>query len=117
MPSATIPALYRLDKASLTMPLLDQMRAQLNTETAKTDWSELEKFFAKGMLIKVATGLDLVEVAAHIACDKSAEVQAWMTTGKLVRLSDTVATDWHERRPAIWTVVVAPWILVQERAH
>ena len=100
------------------MPLLlDQMRAQLNTETAKTDWSELEKFFAKGMLINVATGLDLVEVAAHIACDKSAEVQAWMAAGKLVRLSDTVAADWQARRPAIWTVVVAPWILVQERAH
>ena len=93
------------------------MRAQLHTETAKTDWSELEKFFAKGMLIQVDTRLDLVEVAAHIACDMRAKVQAWMLSDQLVRLPDAVAADWHARRPPIWTVVVAPWILVQERAH
>lgn len=101
-----------------TMPLpLDEMRAQLLTETAKADWSELEKFFAKGMLIQVSSSLDLIDVAAHIACDKSPEVQAWMLSGQLARLPDDVAADWHARRPAIWTVVVAPWILVQERAH
>ncbi|BBP03530.1 hypothetical protein TPL01_08370 [Sulfuriferula plumbiphila] len=93
------------------------MRAQLNTETAQVDWAELQRFFAKGVLIQVNSNLDLVDVAAHIACDDSVTVQTWMATGKVIKLSDKTATDWHSRSPLLWAVVVAPWILVQERAH
>lgn len=96
---------------------LDIMRAQLNTETAQADWTELQRFFAKGMLIQVSSTLDLVEVAAHIACDDSASVQAWMAAGQVAKLADETAADWHDRSPVLWAVVVAPWILVQERAH
>jgi hypothetical protein len=101
---------------SMTTPL-ELMRAQLNTETAKADWAELHPFFAKGQLILVATQLDLVEVAAHIATDNADHIHTWMTSGQLVKLDDDTALDWEQRKPAIWTVVVAPWILVQERGH
>jgi hypothetical protein len=40
-----------------------------------------------------------------------------MSSGQLVKLDDETAMDWEQRKPAIWTVVVAPWILVQERGH
>ena len=96
---------------------VELMRAKLNTETAKADWTELMPFFAKGQLIRVDSQLDLIEVAAHIACDKAATVKNWMTDGKVVKLEDATAADWQARNPAIWAVVVAPWILVQERAH
>lgn len=96
---------------------LDIMRAQLNTETAQADWAALQGFFAKGVLIQVSSHLDLVDVAAHIACDDHAAVQAWMASGKVVKLGDETAADWHSRNPLLWAVVVAPWILVQERAH
>lgn len=96
---------------------LDLMRAQLTGETARAKWTELQRFFAKGALILVNSSLDLVDVAAHIACDDSASVQAWMATAKVAKLDDATAADWHSRNPALWAVVVAPWILVQERAH
>lgn len=96
---------------------LESMRVQLNAETAKADWVELQRFFAKGVLIKVDSSLDLVDVAAHVACDKSAEVQAWMAAGRVAKLADATAADWHSRSPVLWAVVVAPWVLVQERAH
>jgi len=40
-----------------------------------------------------------------------------MATGKVAKVDDATAADWHSRNPALWAVVVAPWILVQERAH
>ncbi|MHB1657047.1 MAG: DUF2288 domain-containing protein [Burkholderiales bacterium] len=96
---------------------VELIRAKLNTETAKADWTELQPFFAKGLLIRVDSQLDLIDVAAHIACDRAETVKNWMTDGQLVKLEDAMAADWQVRKPAIWTVVVAPWILVQERAH
>lgn len=96
---------------------VELMRTKLNTETAKADWAELQPFFAKGQLIRVDSQLDLIEVASHIACDNAETVKNWMISGQLVKLEDATAADWQARKPAIWTVVVAPWILVQERAH
>ena len=100
----------------MTTPL-ELMRAKLNTETAKADWAELQPFFAKGQLILVDSRLDLTDVAAHIASDDTDSVREWMMSGQLVKLDDDTALDWEQRKPAIWTVVVAPWILVQERGH
>ncbi len=100
----------------MTEPI-ELMRAKLNTETAKADWAELQPFFAKGQLIRVDERLDLIDVAANIACDDTATVQHWMMSGQLAKLDDATAADWQQRNPPIWTVVVAPWILVQERAH
>ena len=96
---------------------LELMRDQLNTETAQVEWTELHGFFAKGALIHVSSHLDLVDVAAHIACDDNVAVQAWMAAGKVLKLDDETAADWQNRNPLLWAVVVAPWILVQERAH
>lgn len=96
---------------------LDHLRSQLNGETAKADWQELQPFFAKGQLVRVSATLDLVEVAAHVADDDTAYVSQLMQSGTLARLDDATAMDWEQRRPAIWTVVLAPWILVQEAAH
>ncbi len=101
----------------MTDDTLDLLCAKLNSETAKADWQELQPFFAKGKLIRVDSALDLVEVAAHIVRDDSAQVQAWLRAGQLGKLDDQTALDWHTRQPAIWSVVLAPWILVQERAH
>ena len=96
---------------------LEHMRAQLNTETAQTEWAELQRFFAKGALVQVSSQLDLVDVAAHIACDDTDAIAEWMTAGKIAKLDDRTAADWQKRNAVLWAVVVAPWILVQERAH
>jgi len=32
-----------------------------------------------------------------------------------VRADDVDARDWERRNPVLWAVVVAPWVLVQER--
>lgn len=96
---------------------IEAMRATLNGETARIDWNELQPFFARGMVIKVSAALDLVEVAAHMAIDDKTAIAAWLEKEQVGKVSDEVAQEWHERNPSLWTVVVAPWVLVQEKAH
>ena len=92
----------------------DILRAKLNLETAQLAWPELERHFARGDVIKVAVGVDLVETALHVAENNAATVQEWLTSGRIARAELTDAEDWHARQPMFWAVVVAPWVLVQE---
>ncbi|WP_028240435.1 DUF2288 domain-containing protein [Stutzerimonas azotifigens] len=90
--------------------------AKLLGETAPITWPELQPFFARGVLLQVGAQLDLVEVALAVAEDDGAAVGAWMRAGALGRLETNQAQDWQDRHPSLWAVVVAPWVLVQERA-
>ena len=90
------------------------LQAKLNLETAQMAWKELERFFASGALIAVGRELDLVEVATRIAHDDKSTVEAWLAAGSLVKVSDAQAMHWHEKEAWLWTVVVKPWILVQD---
>jgi hypothetical protein len=92
----------------------DILRAKLNLETAQLQWSELERHFARGDVIKVAVGTDLIEVALNIAENNAATVQTWLAEGRIARAEMSDAEAWHARQPMFWAVVVAPWVLVQE---
>lgn len=88
----------------------------LLAETAKIGWPELERFFARGILLHVARDLDLVSVAEAIASDDTAQVSQWLSSGLLERVQAETAADYAARDPNLWAVVVSPWVCVQERA-
>ena len=95
-------------------PDLEQLeRKKLVGETAKIRWRELEVFFARGVVIYVATHLDLVNVAWEISRDNTAQLQAWIDDGELLREFDTQASAWSSTDASVWSVVVKPWVLVQ----
>ncbi|WOD19338.1 DUF2288 domain-containing protein [Paraburkholderia kirstenboschensis] len=89
--------------------------AKLLAETAKIGWLELERFFARGMLLRVASDLDLVSVAEAIASDDTAQITQWLSAGLVERVQSETAADIAARDPDLWAVVVSPWICVQER--
>ena len=89
--------------------------AKLLGETAAITWEELQPFFARGALLQVAGDADLVEVALAVAEDDQTKVAAWLHGGQLSKMQPEQAQDWLERDPDLWAVVVAPWVLVQER--
>ncbi len=89
--------------------------AKLLGETARIDWQELAPFFARGALLWVTPGEDLVALAEAVAEDDRARVAAAMERGALQRMEDERAQDLLARDPELWAVVVAPWVLVQER--
>lgn len=93
----------------------DTLYAKLLGETAAITWQELQPFFARGSLLWVAGDADLVEAALAVARNDQAQVAAWLAQGRVTMLEVEQAQDWLERDPALWAVVVAPWVLVQER--
>lgn len=89
---------------------------KLLAETAQIAWPELERFFARGILLLVARDLDLISVAEAIASDDATQVGSWMSAGQIGRMQADTAAAFAAREPNLWAVVVSPWVCVQERA-
>ncbi len=92
----------------------DELRQKLNLETGQIEWSELQRHFARGVVIAVSAELDLVETALKFTEDDSTTIEDWLTTGQVKRADDDNARIWEQTDAAYWAIVVAPWILVQE---
>jgi hypothetical protein len=90
--------------------------AKLLGETATIGWTELQPFFARGALLWVDPGLDLIAAAQAIALDDHQAMAAWLEAGVVEKLNEARAIDLLERDPVLWAVVVSPWVVVQERA-
>jgi len=88
-------------------------REELNAETAKISWKELEKFFANGTTIYVSPDLDLIDVAVEICHDNKTQMELWMAEDKVGQVSDAQAIEWQETDATLWSLVVRPWVLVQ----
>ena len=94
---------------------IDQIAARLNTETARISWPELERHFARGVLLTVSPTLDIVQLGAHMIHDDKGLIDAWLETGELRKTTDDDARGWSEGESVLWAVVIAPWVLVQEK--
>jgi len=92
---------------------LDLAKAKLNLETSQLPWTDLQRFFATGSLISVATGLDLVEVAYQFSIDNKTQVEMWLKNGQIHRVTDDQARQWLDANALLWATVVRPWMLVQ----
>jgi hypothetical protein len=86
---------------------------KLNLETGKIAWPELQRHYARGVVVIVATELDLVEVAQLVTQDHKDKVQDLMQHGLIRHATDDDAIKWNESQQVFWAVVTAPWVLVQ----
>jgi len=93
----------------------DLQREKLNLETGRIQWSELQRYFAKGVLIEVDNTLDLVEVAQHFVNDNKSQIESWISEAKICRANDIQAKKWQRKNSEFWAIVVTPWVLVQEQ--
>lgn len=92
----------------------EELRAHLHGETAKLPWSELEKHFARGVVFKIAKDFDIIDVAIVIARDDKDSLKDWIDDNTVCAAEIEDAKKWHEASAVLWSVVVAPFILVQE---
>jgi len=91
------------------------LRAKLVSETAKFEWSGLQRFFAAGQTLYVAPELDLIDVAFAFQQDDSTQVNIWLKLATVSPVNDEQARDWIDQDSILWTVVVKPWVLVQRQ--
>jgi len=82
-------------------------------ETAKIEWRALQRFYAQGKVMQVASELDLVKVATAFSEDDIKQVDTWTKAGQVQAVEDTQALDWFESDALVWAVTVAPFVLVQ----
>ncbi len=87
---------------------------KLNLETAKIHWSELQKFYAQGLILIVDPKLDLVDIAANFVDDDKTKIEALLNDSSVRKAQQDDARLWHENQSTFWAVVTAPWVLVQE---
>ena len=92
----------------------EELRQKLNLETGQLSWPELQRHFARGVVVVVGRELDLIEVAAALAEDDKACFEAWIEAEQVWRATDEDAKRWHANDTGFWSAVVAPWVLVQE---
>lgn len=88
----------------------------LNLETGRLTWPEIQRHFARGFVLKVSNSLDLIEVASKFITDDKITIEQWLSTGQVSKASDDDAELWSRTRMDLWAVVAAPWVLVQEVA-
>ncbi len=91
----------------------DIAREKVNLETSKIAWKDLQRFFAAGSAVCVASPLDLVDVACQFSIDNKIQVAQWLQNNQIALVSDQQAINWLEADAEVWAVVVKPWILVQ----
>ena len=90
------------------------LEQKLNLETGRISWLELQRYFARGVIIIVQPPLDLIDIARLVASNHADQIAQLIEDERLTRASDEHARDWQDRHPLFWAVVVAPWVLVQE---
>lgn len=93
----------------------DVLRQEYHSQTARIPWRELQTYYARGSVVNVSRGLDLVEVAVQLGLDNSAQFEQWIGAGEVAAVSESQARQWFEQEATLWAVVAAPWVLVQEK--
>ncbi|MEP3562957.1 MAG: DUF2288 domain-containing protein [Marinobacter sp.] len=94
----------------------DELKAKLNLETSRIHWHELQTYYARGHVVRVEPDLDLLEVAAQLTADNKTQFEQWLASGSVGDVSPDLARAWYEKNSELWAVVVAPWVLVQDRS-
>lgn len=92
----------------------EELRQKLNLETGKIPWQELQRSFARGVVIVVSPGISLIDAAVHLSQDNKEQFEVWLKQGHIWRANDLDAKRWNDSNQLFWSVVIAPWVLVQE---
>jgi hypothetical protein len=89
------------------------LRQRLHQQTAQIHWRELQRHFARGVVVVLRPGLDLINVAAQLAEDDADSIAALIEQKQLRPASDDDARQWQASDAVMWATVVAPWVIVQ----
>lgn len=94
----------------------EDIKSKLNLETSRINWHDLQVYYARGHVVKVSPDLDLLDVAAELAADNTARFESWMADGQVGDVAPDLARHWYDENTELWAVVIAPWVLVQDRS-
>ena len=91
------------------------IKEKILLETSTVPWHELQRLFASGVVISIAKDLDLIETAQLMVEDNKDAIEKLMSQNKLQHVSNEQAKKWYADNTLLWSVVVKPWVLVQDK--
>ena len=97
------------------MPDNDLKKEDILFETSTVPWHELQRLFASGVVIYISSELDLIETAYLMAQDDKEAIETLISQKKIHHVSDDQAKQWYADNSLLWSVVVKPWVLVQDK--
>lgn len=89
-------------------------RDALDQERGRLTWPEVERHFARGVVVVVEPALDLLDVAVAMARDDREAFSEWLSRGLVGQAQDRHARRWAASLETLEAIVVAPWVLVSE---
>jgi hypothetical protein len=98
-----------------TQDRASRLRREYFGQTARIHWRELQTYYARGAVVRVAGELDMVEVAVQLGLDNTAALERWIGEGSVSAVTDEQALAWYQVNQQLWAVVAPPWVLVQQR--
>lgn len=91
----------------------EELVMKLNGETAIVAWKEIERFFAKGNLLLIEQGVDLINCAADLSLDNAEAIKPLIDSEKIQRMPIEFVKENCQPETEFWSVVVAPYVLAQ----
>ena len=98
-------------------PQDELLKAKLNLETGLVSWAELQVFFARGQLLVVDRSLDLIETASTLADDNKAYIERLMKQDLLLKPDIEWVKSHCSESTEFWTLVVAPFVMIQPKTE
>jgi hypothetical protein len=94
---------------------MSNIKAQLTSELAATDWNDLKPHAQRDAIIIVDQSLNLVDVGVAIANDNTMLVQEWIT-GKLIYKPSVEELSFLNNNPQqqFNALIVQPFVLISQ---
>jgi len=91
-----------------------ELRETLESESGTITWQELEKHFARGVLRVVSEDSKLIDIALFIAENNTDEITSALANNNILEPNSSQAKNWQQKNSSFLSVVVAPFVLIQE---
>jgi len=95
----------------------EELRQKLEIEAGIADWKLLKPHFDRGAVVIVKNGFNIIDIGLQIACNNTEQVQEWISTGTLIKPTLPQIESWEEKTLSFHSLVVAPFVLIQEIKH
>lgn len=84
---------------------------KLEKYTGTVDWKYLRPHYKTGVLYFVDPLLNLADVGRAFTANEKEQVDAWLKSGDLVKISDLHAAQWEKGEVEFEALVVSPFVL------
>ncbi len=86
---------------------------KLKNEIGSADWPLLKPHAERGVLLIIHPQLDLLEVAALVAEDRTEQIRMWLDDGKISRPTSAQLKEWKMGETIFTCIIVQPFVLIQ----